>query len=369
MTPDQRVADLLATFDAPDVVVADLLCDRHPADAVAFSIVQPDLGVQDVSYGELSERSSRFAAALVARGVRPGDRVATLMGKSLDLVTVVLGIWRAGAVHVPLFTAFATPAIALRLDGSDAALVVADASQRGKLLPGDDLPADAPWRVVVAGGAGEAGDLVLDDLLAEADPVQAPVVAVDGSAKLVRLFTSGTTGTPKGVPIPVKALASFVTYLEYGLDVREDDVYWNAADPGWAYGLYYGIAGPLAAGRRNVLLRAGFTPETTWRVIQDLGVTNLAAAPTVFRALRSAEVTPPEGLRLRRVSSAGEPLNPELVSWGERVLGCPIRDTYGQTELGMSIVNGWHDDVIGPLKHGSMGRPMPGWHAVVLNNL
>jgi acetyl-CoA synthetase len=366
MTPDQRVADLLATFDAPDVVVADLLCDRHPADAVAFSIVQPDLGVQDVSYGELSERSSRFAAALVARGVRPGDRVATLMGKSLDLVTVVLGIWRAGAVHVPLFTAFATPAIALRLDGSDAALVVADASQRGKLLPGDDLPADAPWRVVVAGGAGEAGDLVLDDLLAEADPVQAPVVAVDGSAELVRLFTSGTTGTPKGVPIPVKALASFVTYLEYGLDVREDDVYWNAADPGWAYGLYYGIAGPLAAGRRNVLLRAGFTPETTWRVIQDLGVTNLAAAPTVFRALRSAEVTPPEGLRLRRVSSAGEPLNPELVSWGERVLGCPIRDTYGQTELGMAIVNGWHDEVRRDIKDGSMGRPMPGWAATVL---
>ncbi|MCD6638691.1 MAG: AMP-binding protein [Nocardioides sp.] len=368
MTPDERVADLLATFDAPDVVVADLLCDRHPADAVGFTVVQPDLSLRDVTYGELAERSRRFAAALVDLGVGPGDRVATLMGKSLDLVTAVLGIWRAGAVHVPLFTAFATPAIALRLDGSDASVVVTDAGQRAKLLPGEDLPADVAWRVVVAGGPGEEGDLRFDDLLAQADPANAPVVRVDGSAELVRLFTSGTTGTPKGVPIPVRALAAFVAYLEFGLDVSEDDVYWNAADPGWAYGLYYGIAAPLAAGRRNILLQAGFTPATTWEVITRLGVTNLAAAPTVYRSLRSADVAPPEGLALRRATSAGEPLNPEMVAWGERVLGCEIRDTYGQTELGMSIVNGWHDAVRRDVKPGSMGRPMPGWAAAVLRN-
>ncbi|WP_110182228.1 AMP-binding protein [Nocardioides solisilvae] len=373
MTPDQRVAELLATFDAPEMVVADLLCDRHPAEAVGFTVVEPDLSLVDVTYGELADRSRRFAAALVAQGVRPGDRVATLMGKSLDLVTAVLGIWRAGAVHVPLFTAFATPAIALRLAGADARLVVCDASQRGKLLPGEDLAADdVDWRVVVAGATArdvaQPDDLLLDELLDAADPAQAPVVTVDGGTEFVRLFTSGTTGTPKGVPIPVRALAAFVAYLEYGLDVREDDVYWNAADPGWAYGLYYGIAGPLAAGRRNILLQAGFSPATTWEVVQRLGVTNLAAAPTVYRSLRSSDVPVPEGLRLRRATSAGEPLNPDMVAWGERVLGAEIHDTYGQTELGMSIVNGWHDDVRQPVKAGSMGRPMPGWAAAVLRN-
>jgi acetyl-CoA synthetase len=369
MTPDARVAELLATFDAADLELGSLLCDRHPADDVAFTIVEPDLSTYDLTYAELGDRSRRFAAALAGLGVRPGDRVATLMGKSADLVTAILGIWRAGAVHVPLFTAFATPAIALRLDGSDAKYVVSDAGQRAKLLPGEDLPADPGWRVIVAGGDGESGDLSLTRLVEEADPAAAPQVSRAGDSEFVRLFTSGTTGTPKGVPIPVRALASFVTYLEYGLGVTSDDVYWNAADPGWAYGLYYGIAAPLAAGRRSILLQAGFSPETTWRVISDLGVTNLAAAPTVFRALRSAEAQPPAGLRLRHASSAGEPLNPEVVSWGEKALGTPIHDTYGQTELGMSIVNGWHDDVIGPLKQGSMGRPMPGWHAVVLNNL
>ncbi len=366
MTPDARVTQLLDIFDAPEVNLGDVLCDTHPADAVAFTVVQPDLSTLDLTYGDLAESSRRFAAHLADQGVKPGDRVATLMGKSADLVTVILGIWRAGAVHVPLFTAFATPAIALRLDGSDAKLIVCDADQRAKLNPGEDLPADPAWQVIVAGDRVASGDLSLTDVLAQADPAAAPSVVVAGSAEFVRLFTSGTTGTPKGVPIPVKALATFVVYLEYGLDVTAEDVYWNAADPGWAYGLYYGIAGPLAAGRRNILLQAKFTPETTWQVIQSLGVTNLAAAPTVFRSLRSAETPAPAGLALRRISSAGEPLNPDVVAWGAEVLGAAIHDTYGQTELGMSIVNGWQDDVAGELRHGSMGRPMPGWAAAVL---
>ncbi|CAM3267767.1 AMP-binding protein [Nocardioides dubius] len=365
MTPDERVADLLATFDNEGRDLGDLLCDRHPADAVAFTVVQPDLTFRDLTYGELAESSRRFAVALGELGVQPGDRVATLMGKSADFVTTVLGIWRAGAVHVPLFTAFAPPAIGLRLKGSAATVVVTDASQRAKLAPSEDLPADDARRVIVAGEAGE-GELALADLLAAADPSKAPVVERKGSDELVRLFTSGTTGTPKGVPIPVKALATFVIYLEYGLDVTADDVYWNAADPGWAYGLYYGIAGPLAAGRRNILLQAGFSPETTWKVITELGVTNLAAAPTVFRSLRSAETPAPAGIDLRRISSAGEPLNPDVVTWGAETLGAEIHDTYGQTELGMSIVNGWHPDVYADIRHGSMGRAMPGWKAAVL---
>ena len=368
MNPDARVAQLLEAFDGPDVDLGRLLCDAHDPDAVAFTVVRPDLSRLDITYDELSQDSRRFAAALVTRGVRPGDRVATLMGKSGDLVTAILGIWRAGAVHVPLFTAFATPAIALRLEGSDAHFVVCDPDQRAKLVPGEDLAADPKRQVIIAGEAVESGDLCLAEMLAEADPADSPECVVAGTDEFIRLFTSGTTGSPKGVPIPVRALSTFVIYLEYGLDVSADDVYWNAADPGWAYGLYYGVAAPLAAGRRNILLQAKFTPDTTWQVIQDLGVTNLAAAPTVFRSLRSAETPAPAGLNLRRISSAGEPLNPDVVDWGRDTLGAPIHDTYGQTELGMSIVNGWHPDVAGELRHGSMGRPMPGWAATVLRD-
>ena len=370
MSTDKRVSELLAVYDAPDANAAELLCDRHPADAVAFTVIEADLSAHDLTYGFLRRESARFAAALAGLGVEPGDSVAVLMGKSTELVIALLGIWRRGAVHVPLFTAFATPAIALRLEASKAKVVITDADQRAKLQPSPDMPADAPWRVIVVGGAPEEGQLAFRELIADHDPDEpaGASVAVGGDGALVLLFTSGTTGTPKGVPVPVKALASFQAYLEFGLDVSPEDVFWNAADPGWAYGLYYAILGPLAAGIRSLLLHAGFSAPLTWQVVEHFGVTNLAAAPTVYRSLRADPTPVPEGIRLRRASSAGEPLTPEVIGWAEERLGVPVRDHYGQTEHGMMIVNGWADALREPVRPGSMGKPLPGWSAAVLDD-
>lgn len=372
MTADlnARVRELLQTYDGPDVSAADLLCDRHPADRIAFTIVDPDLTSTDLTYGELRERSQRFAVALADLGVEPGDRVATLMSKSADLVVALLGIWRRGAVHVPLFTAFAPPAIAFRLEASGTTIVIADADQATKLVPGDDIPADPPWRVIIAGNdrAVAAAPLRFADLLAaySADDPRAAAVAVGGDGLLVQLFTSGTTGTPKGVPIPVRALAAFHAYQEFSLDVRADDVYWNAADPGWAYGLYWAILSPLASGIRSLLLHAAFSAPLTWQVLERFGVTNFTAAPTVYRALRADSAAAPTDLRLRRASSAGEPLTPDVVTWSVETLGVAVRDHYGQTEHGMLICNSWHDALRVDAPAGSMGRTMPGWHCAVL---
>ncbi|MEV6429591.1 AMP-binding protein [Nocardia sp. NPDC051463] len=362
-----RVRELLERYDRPDACAAELLCDRHSEAKVAFTVVDADLGSIDLTYGALRERSAQFAAALAEQGVGPGDRVATLMAKSVDLVIALLGIWRRGAVHVPLFTAFAPPAVAFRLAASGAVLVIADADQAGKLAPGDDIPVDAPWTVVVAGDE-TTGQLRFADLLAahSADDPRAAAVAVGGQGLLVQLFTSGTTGTPKGVPIPVRALASFHAYQEFALDVRAEDVFWNAADPGWAYGLYYAILGPLAAGTRSLLLHAGFSPALTWRVLARFGVTNFAAAPTVYRALRADDTPVPAGVSLRRASSAGEPLTPEVVAWSAQHLGVAVRDHYGQTEHGMVICNAWHDELDTTVPIGSMGRQLPGWTCSVL---
>jgi acetyl-CoA synthetase len=343
------------------------LCDRHSEARVAFTVVDADLSSIDLTYGELRERSARFAAALAEQGVGPGDRVATLMAKSVDLVVALLGIWRRGAVHVPLFTAFAPPAIAFRLSASGTVLVIADADQAGKLAPDADIPEDAPWRVVVAGDDATT-QLRFADLLAahSADDPRAAPVTAGGDGLLVQLFTSGTTGTPKGVPIPVRALASFHAYQEFALDVRAEDVFWNAADPGWAYGLYYAILGPLAAGSRSLLLHAGFSPALTWQVLARFGVTNFAAAPTVYRALRADDTPVPAGVSLRRASSAGEPLTPEVVAWSAEHLGVAVRDHYGQTEHGMVICNAWHDELNAAVPIGSMGRQLPGWSCAVL---
>ncbi|MDP9101063.1 MAG: AMP-binding protein [Actinomycetota bacterium] len=364
----QRVHELLEQYDHDDACAAELLCDRHPPDAVAFTIVEPDLSTRDLTYGELTQQSRAFAAALHQLGVGPGDGVAVLMGKSAELPVALLGIWRLGAVHIPLFTAFAPPAIALRLNASDAKVVIVDADQRHKLEPGEDMPADRAWRTVVVGAAAPAGELSFDDLVegcAEA-PFDAHVGG--GHGKLVHLFTSGTTGTPKAVPVPIRALASFHAYIEFGLDVSEADVFWNAADPGWAYGLYYAVLGPMAAGRRSVLLHGGFSAPLTYEVMTGLGVTNFAAAPTVYRALRADATGGPPGLRLRRASSAGEPLTPDVISWSEAALGVTVRDHYGQTEHGMVIVNAWHDSLAQPVRPGSMGLALPGWSAAVLDD-
>ncbi|WP_174183908.1 AMP-binding protein [Nocardia barduliensis] len=366
--PNQRVRELLDFYDRGDASAADLLCDRHPADRVAFTIVEADLSSTDLTYGELRERSARCAAALADLGVEPGDRVATLMAKSADLVVALLGIWRRGAVHVPLFTAFAPPAIALRLDASRASVVIADADQAPKLAPGPDLPANPPWRLIIAGAEAPGSAVALDELLdahSATHPGARPV-AVGGNGLLVQLFTSGTTGTPKGVPIPLRALASFHAYQEFALDVRPDDVFWNAADPGWAYGLYYAILAPLATGVRSILLHAGFSASLTWQVLETFGVTNFAAAPTVYRALRADSATAPVHSRLRRASSAGEPLTPEVVAWSVEHLGVAVRDHYGQTEHGMVICNAWHEDLDTETPTGSMGRALPGWTCAVL---
>lgn len=362
-TADAGIDALLARFGAPDACLARLLCDDHPADQVAFTVVEPDLTSRDISYGTLRERSQRVAAGLADLGIGPGDRVAVLMGKSADLVVALLAIWRRGAVHVPLFTAFAPPAIALRLTASDAKLVIVDADQRGKLDPSAELPVDPPWQVVTAGGEGRGNDLAFADLL-RTDPSAVEPAVIGGDGTFVLIFTSGTTGAPKGVPWSVRALAHLVVYLEYGCDVRAEDVYWNVADPGWAYGLGFAIVAPLAAGRRSVLLHGGFTAELAWRVLARIGVTNLAAAPTVYRALRNAPV--PEPVSLRCASSAGEPLTLELIPWAQASLGAELRDHYGQTEVGVFIVNGWHPDIRRPIKSGSMGYVLPGFTVEVL---
>lgn len=356
-----RLHDLVASYQGADASVAHLLCDRHPADATAYTIVAPDGSAVDLTYGRLREMSERFAAALAGLGVRPGDRVATLMGKSVEYLAALLGIWRAGAVHVPLFTAFATPAVVLRLTGSDTKVVVCDEAQRGKLAG-----TDGPWRVVVAGGeTPQNGDLDFAELVA-AQQTGFPAAALGADAPLIHIYTSGTTGEPKGVVVPTAAIAAFHAYLEFGLHVRADDVHWCAADPGWAYGLYYGIVGPLAVGVHSVLLGGGFSAPLTWSVLADHRVTNFAAAPTVYRALRASGVSVPDDLYLHHASSAGEPLTPDINEWAPDAIGVPVHDHYGQTETGMVINNHHHPALRHPRKPGSMGRAMPGWTVAVL---
>jgi acetyl-CoA synthetase len=344
-----KVLGYRTRYSEPTLSLGAILCDDHPSDAVAFTLARPDGTTVDLTYGRLGERSTRLAAGLASIGIEPGDRVATLMAKSADYLVAVLAIWRLGAVHVPLFTAFAGGAISVRLVSSGAVAVICDADQRGKLEPGDDMPAAPPWAVITAGDSPPPGDHRFADLVATTAPA-VPAARLGGDAPMIEIYTSGTTGPPKGVVVPSRALASFHAYLDLGLDLRSDDVYWNAADPGWAYGLYYGVVGPMATGARSILLQSGFAADVAWRVLAELGVTNFAAAPTVYRALRT--VTAPTPVRLRCASSAGEPLTPDVNEWAPGALGVQVHDHYGQTEHGM-LVNNHHQPALArPLQPG-----------------
>jgi len=363
--PDNRVDQLLKKFESEERPLADLLCDGYDAADLAYRIVHRDLTSSDLTYGELKRESERFAAGLARLGVGKGDRVATLMGKSRSLIVTVMAVWRLGAVYVPMFTAFAPPAIALRLHGSGAKCVVCDASQEAKLEPGADIPTSPPWTTITT-GPGNDGMLSFDAVASSSNDVVSPC-ATNGDDAIIHIFTSGTTGKSKGVVVPKRALAAFQAYAEFGLGLREDDLYWCAADPGWAYGLYFGILGTLTTGTRSLLLEGGFSPETTLAVLSRFGVTNFAAAPTVYRSLRAAGLTVPPGIALRCASSAGEPLTPDVNEWAETILGVPVSDHYGQTETGMLINNHLHPELRQPLKQGSMGQPMPGWSGVILH--
>lgn len=360
-TIERRLADILARFESSSATAPDIFCDSHDHERVAARFVSGGGGVDDVTFGQLAEGSRRVASLLHELGVREGDRVATLLGKGPDLPVVLLAIWRLGAVYVPLFTAFASATVADRLARAGVGVVVVDDAQCLKVP--DELT------VVRAHGAGPT-DLSYDADLATAAPLhdewqgsapQGPGVPI------VHMFTSGTTGKPKAVVHPLSYAAGWQAYLEFGLGVTPDDVFWCAADPGWAYGLYTALLGPMAAGLRTIVGTSNFAPDTAWWVLESQGVTNFAAAPTAFRALRGSRSQPPDLPALRRLSSAGEPLTPEVRTWTKEHFGSPIHDHFGQTELGMPAGFAHHPEIQIPTRPSAMGVSFPGWSVLVLD--
>lgn len=339
-------------------------CDAHlQNNAVALDWIALDGHHETCSFADLRDQASRFANLLTAQGIKPGDIVAGLLPRTQDLVAVVLGALRAGAAYQPLFTAFGPKAIQDRLTMSRAKLVVTDAANRQKLDGVDVCPPVAT--IVDASSALVAGDIDFRNSMASQSIEFAPVMR-SGDDLMFMMATSGTTGPAKGVPVPLNALLAFRSYMVDGIDLQREDVFWNIADPGWAYGLYYAVIGPLLLGHATTLVEGPFTVDGTYDVISRLGVTNFAGAPTAFRLIIASGTQRAAQLRdrIRLISSAGEPLNPEVIRWFEAELNAPIKDHYGQTETGMMVNN--HHGLDHPVRPGSTGYVMPGFTVEVL---
>lgn len=359
------IAGMLSGDLASGINVCYEACDRHaPSGRIALRWEGVYGESAEFTYAQLQEQSARFANFLHAQGIGPGDRVACLLPRIPELIIVALGTWRVGGVYLPLFTAFGPKAIEYRLERSGAKLVVTDSANLPKLEGIARLPS-----VMLVGGYGEAGagDIPFSPTLA-AQPTTFEPVMRQGEDPFLLLFTSGTVGLAKGVAVPIKALMAFIVYMKYAMGVTDADRYWNVADPGWAYGLYYAVTTPLVLGYTTHFYQGGFTTESTYHMLEKYGISLLAAAPTAYRMLMAAgpAVAQRHTLQLRAACSAGEPLNPEAIRWVADNLGITVFDQYGQTEIGMAVCN--YNGLQADLIPGSMGRPMPGFDMVALDS-
>ncbi|MBW3503803.1 AMP-binding protein [Pseudomonas sp. NKUCC02_KPG] len=342
-------------------------CDRHALPGrIALFWEGRDASSATYTFTQLQDQAARFANFLLAQGVKRGDKVAGLLPRNVELLIVAFATWRIGAIYQPLFTAFGPKAIEHRLNSSGAALVVTDGVNRVKLNEVNECPAI----VTVAGPKGQGlvrGDFSfwaeLDNYTADCEPVM-----LTGEDPFLLMFTSGTTGPAKPLLVPLKAIVAFQSYTRDAVGLRPEDSFWNLADPGWAYGIYFGITGPLSMGHPITLYDGPFTVESTCRVIKKYGITNLTGSPTAYRMLIAAGAAFSSKIKgqLRVVSSAGEPLNPEVIRWFADELNVTIHDHYGQTEVGMVLCN--HHGLDHPVHMGAAGFASPGHRIVVLDD-
>jgi acetyl-CoA synthetase len=353
--------------------IAHEAVDRHAqgplAGKTALRFIDRHFQSRDISYGELADLSSRFANVLRSLGVGRQDRVFVLAGRIPALYVAVLGALKNNSVICPLFSAFGPDPIVQRLKLGDArVLVTTEALFRRKVAPVSDSLAGLEHVLVVGGDAGRDGPLHVldfDQAMAQAEPTF-EVGATDAEDMALLHFTSGTTGTPKGAVHVHDAVVSHHVTGAVALDLHPDDVFWCTADPGWVTGTSYGIIAPLTHGVTSIIDESEFDAERWYRILESERVSVWYTAPTAVRMLMRAGDQLPARFdlsALRFVASVGEPLNPEAVVWGSRVLGRPIHDNWWQTETGGIMIANYACMDIRP---GSMGRPLPGVEAAIL---
>lgn len=337
--------------------------------------------VRRLTYAELLVEVQKFASALRELGIKKGDRVAIYMGMTPELAIALLACARIGAIHSVIFGGFAANAIADRVNDSGCiAILTQDTSyRRGNEIPlkrtvDEALPGCPTVKhVVVYRRTGTAVKMVegrdhwWHDLVAKAAP-ECPAEPMDSEDPLYILYTSGTTGKPKGL-VHTTGGYGVQTYLtsKYVFDLREDDVYWCTADIGWVTGHSYVVYGPLQNGA-TVLMYEGAPnfPDFSrfWKIIDDHRVTIFYTAPTAIRAFikwgdEHVEKYSLDSLRL--LGTVGEPINPEAWMWYREKIGhnrCPIVDTWWQTETGAILIAPIPGAV--PTKPGSATRPFFG---------
>jgi acetyl-CoA synthetase len=373
--------------------VSDNCLDRHiddgHGDQVAYHWEGEPGDTRDITYAELRDEVARFANALKADGVGKGDRVAIYLPMIPELPVAMLACARIGAIHSVVFAGFSSQALIDRIDDADAkVLITADGAYRkGSVVPLKDAAdtamegTDRIRTCVVVRRTGE--DVAMVDgrdrwyhELVEGQSTDCPPEPMDAEDVLYILYTSGTTGKPKGI---VHTTGGYLTQVSAThrlvFDLKpDDDVYWCAADIGWVTGHSYIVYGPLANRATSVMYEGAPDhpgKDRFWEIVAKHGVTILYTAPTAIRAFMKWGADLPAGhdlSSLRLLGSVGEPINPEAWMWYHEHIGgtqAPIVDTWWQTETGAILITPLPG--ITATKPGSAMRAFPGIKALVVD--
>jgi acetyl-CoA synthetase len=362
--------------------------DRHVesggGDKVAYHWEGEPGEERTITYRELYEEVCRFANGLKSLGVAKGDRVAIYLGMIPELPVAMLACARLGAAHSVVFGGFAASALRDRINDAEAkVLITGDGGyRRGQVVPlkqnADEAIKDCPTieHVVTVKRTGgdhpftEGRDVWYHDLIAD-QPAECPPEPVDAEDVLYILYTSGTTGKPKGIVHTTGGyMVGVSTTHRYIFDIHEDDVYWCAADIGWVTGHSYIVYGPLANHTTGIIYEGAPDwpdKDRLWSIAEKHKATILYTAPTAIRAFMRWGPEYPQKhdlSSLRLLGTVGEPINPEAWVWYWKYIGterCPIVDTWWQTETGMILITPLPG--LTRLKPGSATRPFPGIEA------
>ncbi|MGD9943142.1 MAG: acyl-CoA synthetase [Burkholderiaceae bacterium] len=353
--------------------IADVCCARWAADPRRTAIILDGGGIEPartVSYRQLHRDANRLANALATLGVRRGDRVALILPQRPETVSAHMAVYRLGAIVMPLSTLFGPDALRYRLDHSEAVAAVVDARHLDSLR---QARSDTLRHVIVVPVRGEPpplqdGELDHSALLAQAGDQFAPAATLaTDPADLI--FTSGTTGPPKGALIGHQALIGtlpgFVASQNWFPHRR--DVFWSPADWAWTGGLMDALLPTLYFGRPIVAHEGRFAADQAFDLIERHSVTNAFLFPTALKMMMKAEPEPRRlrKLALRALMSGGEAVGETLFDWCRDELGVPVNEIFGQTEVNYVVGNSW---LRWPSRPGSLGRPYPGHRVAVLDD-
>ncbi len=345
--------------------IAHEAIDRHANGALSDKTALLWLGQngerKTYTFGEMKKESAKFANVLKRLHLAKGERVFTLSSRIPQLYASAMGIFKNQNVLCPLFSQFGPEPILQRMLKGDAKLLLTTKKlYEKKVRPILHELLDLRYVLLLDADEDEnEKTLSYSRLMSEASE-NFEILPTDPEDMSILHFTSGTTGTPKGVAHVHKAIYAHYMTGKYALDLHPQDNYWCTADPGWVTGTSYGIITPWLHGVTNIVDEAEFDAARWYKTLQDEKVSVWYTAPTAIRRLMRIDSEPTleyDLSNLRLIQSVGEPLNPEAVLWGEKKLKLPIHDNWWQTETGAIMIANLISQTIRP---GSMGRPLPG---------